>query len=170
MSRVRYLVAVLLTLSLVPFGSATEPEDSDTGVTAIFVHYYTAVSEERWSDAFQFLHDRLKSATEVHSPEDLAQRHSRDQYHLIHAFETFDRIEVVKTEMDLSSIKGYVKSSGAKNVAGMVSYDLRVFLKGPRHPRMYRVVTDVGLDDGRIIRITQHSMVRIDADGLGDAV
>ena len=72
--------------------------------------------------------------------------------------------------MDLSSIKGYVKAFGEGHVAGEVTYDLLVFLKGPGSPRMYRVVTDVGLSDGRIIRITQHSMDRIDPGGVGDAV
>ena len=166
----RYIVAILLVLSLAPSMATAEPEESDAGVTAVFVHYYRAVAQERWSEAFQFLHERLKTAIEVRSPEELAQKHSRDQRQLIEAFETFDRIQVAKTEMDLSSIKGHVKSSGGGNVAGEVSYDLLVFLKGPGYPRMYRVVTDVGLAGGRIIRITQHSMDRIDPGGLGDAV
>jgi hypothetical protein len=150
--------------------ASAEPKESDAGVTAVFVRYYSAVAHERWSEAFQFLHERLQTALEVRSPEELAQKHSRDQRQLIQAFETFDHIQVAKTEMDLSSIKGHVKSSGGGNVAGEVSYDLLVFLKGPGHPRMYRVVTDVGLAGGRIIRITQHSMDRIDPGGRGDAV
>jgi hypothetical protein len=35
---------------------------------------------------------------------------------------------------------------------------------------MYRVVMDVGLAGGRIIRITQHSITRIDPGGFGDAI
>jgi hypothetical protein len=166
----RHFIAMLLVLSLSLLSSTTKAEESDAAVTALFLHYYTAVANERWSDAFQLLHDRLKSATEVHSPEDLAQRHSRDQYQLIQAFETFDRIQVAKTEMDLRSIKGSVKSAAGGNVAGEVTYDLLVLLKGTGSPRMYRVVTDVGLSDGRIIRITQHSMARIDPGSMGDAV
>ena len=170
MSGLRHVLAILLLLSSMTSMATAEPEVSDASVTAVFARYYSAVAKEHWSEAFQLLHERLKAATEVSSPEELAQRHSRDQRKLIDAFETFDRIEVAKTEMDLSSIKGSVKGSGGGNVAGQVTYDLLVFLKGPGHPRMYRVVTDVGLSDGRIIRITQHSMARIDPRGLGDAV
>ena len=170
MSGPRCFVAILLLLAWMPSLAIAEPEESDAGVTAVFVHYYSAVSKERWHEAFQLLHERLRTATEVHSPEELAQKHSREQRQLIEAFETFDRIEVARTEMDLSSIKGYVKASGGGNVAGEVTYDLLVFLKGPGKPRMYRIVTDVGLSDGRIIRITQHSMDRIDPGGVGDAV
>ena len=160
----------MLVAFLAPIGSAAEREEADAHLTALFVRYYSAVAQGRWSDAFQFLHDRLKTATEVRSPEELAQRHSRDQHALMQAFETFNRIEVAKTEMDLTSIKGYVKAAGDGSVAGEVTYDLLVFLKGPGRPLMYRVVTDVGLAEGRIIRITQHSMSRIDPGGVGDAV
>ena len=166
----RLVLAGVLLSFLATSPSAAEPEESNAGLTALFVRYYTAVAQGRWSEAFQFLHDRLKTATEVLSPEELAQRHSRDQHALVQAFETFNRIEVAKTEMDLTSIKGYVKAAGDGNVAGEVSYDLLVFLKGPGRPLMYRVVTDVGLAEGRIIRITQHSMARIDPAGVGDAV
>ena len=166
----RHFVATLLLLLWMSSMATAEPVESDAGVTAVFVRYYSAVATERWSEAFQLLHERLKTATEVRSPEEMAQKHSQDQRQLIQAFETFDRIEVARTEMDLSSIKGSVKGSGGGNVAGQVTYDLLVFLKGPGHPRMYRVVTDVGLSDGRIIRITQHSMSRIDPGGVGDAV
>ena len=166
----RLVLAGVLVSFLATSPSAAEPEESNAGLTALFVRYYTAVAQGRWSEAFQFLHDRLKIATEVRSPEELAQRHSRDQHALMQAFETFNRIEVAKTEMDLTSIKGYVKAAGDGSVAGEVTYDLLVFLKGPGRPLMYRVVTDVGLAEGRIIRITQHSMSRIDPGGVGDAV
>jgi hypothetical protein len=170
MSGRRYFVAILLLLSWTPSLATAEPEASDAGVTSVFVHYYNAVAKERWSEAFKLLHERLKTAIKVGSPEELAERHSREQRQLMEAFQTFDRIEVARTEMDLSSIKGSVKGSGGGNVAAQVTYDLLVFLKGPGHPRMYRVVTDVGLSDGRIIRITQQSMDRIDPGGVGDAV
>jgi hypothetical protein len=170
MSGLRRFLAILLLLSWMPSMATAEPEASDAGVTTVFVHYYSAVAQERWSEAFQFLHERLKTAIKVGSPEELAQRHSREQRQLMEAFQTFDRIQVARTEMDLNSIKGHVKASGGGNVAGEVTYDLLVFLKGPGNPRMYRVVTDVGLSDGRIIRITQHSMDRIDPGGTEDAV
>ena len=116
------------------------------------------------------MHDRLKTATEVHSPEELAQQSDRTQQDLIDAFKTFDRLEVARTTLDLTSIKGRVKSSGDGNIAGIITYDLVVFPKGPGHPLMYRVVMDVGLAGGRIIRITQHSITRIDPGGFGDAI
>jgi hypothetical protein len=165
-----FVLTVVLVSFMATSSSAAEPEESNAGLTALFVRYYSAVAQGRWNEAFQLLHDRLKTATEVRSPEELAQRHSRDQHALMQAFETFNRIEVAKTEMDLTSIKGYVKAAGDGNVAGEVTYDLLVFLKGPGRPLMYRVVTDVGLAEGRIIRITQHSMARIDPEGVGDAV
>ena len=166
----RFVLAGVLVAFLASTGSAAEPEEADARLTALFVRYYSAVAKGRWSDAFQFLHDRLKTATEVRSPEELAQKHSRDQHELMQAFETFNRIKVGKTEIDLTSIKGYVKAAGDGNVAGEVTYDLLVFLKGPGRPLMYRVVMNVGLAEGRIIRITQHSMSRIDPGGVGDTV
>jgi hypothetical protein len=163
----------LLLVCLFFFGSAARaatPEESDAGLTALFVRYYSAVAKERWNEAFHLLHDRLKIATEVHSPEDLAVKSSQSQRELIEAFQSFDRIEVAKTEMDLTSIKGRVTTAGDGNVAGEVSYDLAVFPKGPGKPLMYRVVMDVGLAQGQIIRITQHSMSRIDPRAFGDAI
>ena len=166
----RLVLAGLLFVFTAPSAAAAAPEESDAGLTALFVRYYSAVAKGRWVDAFQFLHDRLKTATEVHSPEELAQKSFRSQQELIDAFETFDRLEVARTEMDLTSIKGHVKAAGDGNVAGEVTYDLLVFPKGPGRPLMYRVVMDVGLAEGQIIRITQHSMARIDPGGIGDAV
>jgi hypothetical protein len=166
----RFVLVGLLVVSMAPPAGAAEPLESDAGLTALFVRYYSAIAQGRWSDAFQLLHDRLKAATEVHSPEELAQKSSRSQQELIDAFKTFDRLEVARTAMDLMSIKGHVKSSGNGNIAGVVTYDLVVFPKGPGHPLMYRVVMDVGLAGGRIIRITQHSITRIDPGGFGDAI
>ena len=165
----RFVLVGLLVVFMAPPAGAGEPE-SDAGLTALFVRYYSAIAQGRWSDAFHLLHDRLKIATEVHSPEELAQKSARAQQELIDAFETFDRLEVARTTMDLTSIKGRVKSSGDGNIAGIITYDLIVFPKGPGHPLMYRVVMDVGLADGRIIRITQHSITRIDPGGFGDAI
>ena len=165
----RFVLAGLLVVFIAPPAGAAEPE-SDAGLTALFVRYYSAIAQGRWSDAFHLLHDRLKTATEVHSPEELAQKSARAQQDLIDAFQTFDRLEVARTTMDLTSIKGRVKASGDGNIAGTITYDLVVFPKGPGHPLMYRVVMDVGLAGGRIIRITQHSITRIDPGGLGDAI
>jgi hypothetical protein len=166
----RLVFAGLLCLLLAPAGSGAELEESDAGLTALFVRYYSAVANGRWSEAFQFLHDRLKTAIEVHSPEELAQRHAREQRELIHAFQTFNHLEVIKTEKDLASIKGNVSAAENENVAGRVTYDLVVFPKGADRPLMYRVVMDIGLAGGRIIRMTQHSIDRIDPGGVGDSV
>jgi hypothetical protein len=144
-------------------------EDSDAGLTAVFVRYYSAIAKGRWNEAFQMLHGRLKLATEVQTPEDLARRDVRAQRELIEAFETYDRVDVARTEVDLTSIKAHVTGSAEGNVAGQVSYDLVVFPKGLGRPLMYRVMMDVGLAQGQIIRITQHSMARIDPGGYGDA-
>ena len=164
------LVGFLVVVFMASPVGAAESQESDAGLTALFVRYYSAIAQGHWSDAFQLLHDRLKTATEVHSPEELAQKNAREEQELIDAFETFDRLEVARTTKDLTSIKGRVKSSGDGNIAGIITYDLVVFPKGPGHPLMYRVVMDVGLAGGRIIRITQHSITRIDPGGFGDAI
>ena len=165
----RFVLVGLLVVFMAPPAGAAEPE-SDAGLTALFVRYYSAIAQGRWGDAFHLLHDRLKTATEVHSPEELAQQSARTQQDLIDAFENFDRLEVVRTTVDLTSIQGRVKSSGDGNIAGTITYDLVVFPKGPGHPLMYRVVMDVGLAGSRIIRLTQHSITRIDPGGFGDAI
>ena len=166
----RFVFVGLLVVFIAPSAGAADAQESDAGLTALFVRYYSAIAQGRWSDAFHLLHDRLKTATEVHSPEELAQKSARAQQELIDAFETFDHLEVARTTMDLTSIKGRVKSSGDGNVAGTITYDLVVFPKGPGHPLMYRVVMDVGLAGGRIIRLTQHSITRIDPGALGEAI
>jgi len=148
---------------------AAVPEDSDAGLTNLFVRYYTALEKGRWGEAFEYLHDRLKLATEVKTPEDLAKRNVKTQQELIEAFQTFDRIEVAKTAIDLTSIKARVASSADHNVAGEVTYDLLVYPTGPGRPLMYRVVLDIGLSTGRIIRMTQQSMTRIDPGGRGES-
>jgi hypothetical protein len=163
-----FLIVMLFTAELVCATSAP-PEDTDTGLTAVFVRYYSAIAKGRWNEAFQMLHGRLKLATEVQTPEDLARRNVRTQQELIEAFEAYDRLDVARTEVDLTSIKAHVTGSAEGNVAGEVSYDLVVFPKGPGRPLMYRVRMDVGLAQGRIIRITQQSMARIDPGGYGDA-
>jgi hypothetical protein len=55
-------------------------------------------------------------------------------------------------------------------VAGQVVYDLVVFPVGPGRPLMYRVVMNVGLAQGQIIRLSQASMIRIDPGALGDVL
>ncbi|TLY37428.1 MAG: hypothetical protein E6K60_04820 [Nitrospirae bacterium] len=163
-----FLVAGLL--SVLPLTSAgAAAEESDAGLTGLFVHYYTALEKGRWAEAFDFLHDRLKAASEVKTPEDLARRNTKTQQDLIEAFQTFDRIEVAKTTIDLTSIKARVMSSGDENVAGEVIYDLVVFPKGKGQPLTYRVVMDIGLAKGQIIRMTQQSMTRIDPGGMGES-
>jgi len=172
MSRLAQYLIVTALLWPVPtaLAAASPPEGTDSGLTAVFVRYYSAIAKGRWGDAFQMLHKRLKEATAVKTPEDLARRSSRSQQDLIAAFETYDRLEVVRTEMDLTSIKARVTAAGDGDVAGEVSYDLVVFPKGQGRPLMYRVTLNVGLAQGQIIRITQHSMARIDPGGHGDAI
>jgi hypothetical protein len=162
------LIVLLLAVELVCAAPAA-PEETDTGLTAVFVRYYSAIAKGRWTEAFHMLHGRLKLATEVQTPEDLARRNVRTERELIEAFQTYDRLEVARTEVDLTSIKARVTGSGDGNVAGEVAYDLVVFPKGPGRPLMYRVMMNVGLAHGQIIRITQHSMARIDPGGHGDA-
>jgi hypothetical protein len=161
--------AMVFYLLFAVYAVAAAPEDSDAGLTNLFVRYYTAVDKGRWAEAFEFLHDRLKLATEVKTPEDLAKRDTKAQQELIEAFQTFDRIEVAKTAVDLTSIKARIASSADHNVAGEVMYDLLVFPIGPGRPLMYRVVLDVGLSTGRIIRMTQQSITRIDPGGRGES-
>lgn len=163
------LTVVTVLLAMMPAWGVV-PESTDAGLTAIFVRYYGAVQKGRWKAAFDLLHDRLREATRVSTPEDLAQRNLRTQQELIAAFQQHDRLEVAKTEMDLTSIKARVKGFGDGDVAGQLSYDLVVFPKGAGRPLMYRVVLDVGLSQGRIIRITQESMTRIDPGALGDVL
>jgi hypothetical protein len=163
------LAAATVMIVVVPVRGAA-PEGTDSGLTAVFVRYYSAIQKGRWKDAFDLLHDRLKEATQVSTPEDLAQRSSRTQQELIAAFQKHDRLEVGKTEVDLTSIKARVTGAGDGDVAGQVSYDLVVFPKGTGRALMYRVVLDVGLSQGRIIRITQESMTRIDPGALGDVL
>jgi hypothetical protein len=166
-----HLIVPALLLALpTALAAASPPEGTDSGLTAVFVRYYSAIAKERWSEAFQMMHTRLKEATAVQTPEDLARHNSRTQQELIDAFGTYDRLEVATTEMDLNSIKARVTAAGNGDVAGEVSYDLVVFPKGQGRPLMYRATMNVGLAQGQIIRITQHSMARIDSGGHGDAI
>ena len=164
------LAAALMFMPASTPEAAGAPEETDSGLTSVFVRYYKAVQKGRWEDAFDLLHDRLKTATQVHTPEDLARWNARTQQELIDAFQSFDYIEVAKAEVDLTSIQGRILGVGDGIVAGEVTYDLFVFPKGPGRPLMYRVVMMVGLSEGLIIRITQRSITRIDPGALGDPV
>ena len=77
---------------------------------------------------------------------------------------------MAKTEVDLTSIKATVTAAEAGNVAGEVVYDLVVFPVGPGRSLMYRVVMDVGLSQGLIIRLTQESITRIDPGAIRDTL
>jgi hypothetical protein len=160
-------------LALVMFSSPAGPsvaEDRDAGFTAVFARYYGAIQKGRWHEALELLHERLKAATQVQTPEDLAGRSRRTQLELIQAFEKFDHLEVAKIEVDLTSLNGQIAAEGDGNTLGQVTYDLVVFPKGQGSPLMYRVVMDVGLSGGLIIQLTQRSMARIDPGGIRDAV
>jgi hypothetical protein len=160
-------LALLLAVAHV---EAAPPGVTDSELTALFVKYYSAVKKERWGEALGFLHERLKQALQVQTPRDLAMRNYGAQHDLVQAFKDFDHIEVAKAEVDLTSIKGTVSSAGDGNVAGEVVYDLVVFPKGPGRPLMYRVVMDVGLAQGQIIRLTQQSIIRIDPGAVRDVL
>ena len=160
-------LALLLTVARV---EAAGPEISDSALTSVFVQYYGALQKERWGEAFGLLHERLKQALQVQTPRDLAVRNYGAQHDLIQAFKDFDHIDVGKAEVDLTSVKGTVSSAGDGNAAGEVVYDLVVFPKGPGRPLMYRVVMDVGLAQGQIIRLTQQSISRIDPGAIRDVM
>lgn len=149
---------------------AATPDVSDGELTTLLVRYYGAVKKGRWDEALGLLHERLKKALNVQTAKELAVRDVVAQQNLIEGFRRYDNLEVAKTEVDLTSIKGTVTSAGDGNVAGQVTYDLVVFPTGPGRPLMYRVVMDVGLAQGQIIRLSQASMVRIDPGARGDAV
>jgi hypothetical protein len=160
-------VALVVCVSAV---DAAPPDVSDGALTALFVRYYGAVKKGRWEEALGLLHERLKTALNVQTPRELAVRDVVAQQDLIEAFRRFDNLDVAKTEVDLTSINATVMASGDGNVAGQVVYDLVVFPSGPGRPLMYRVVMDVGLAQGRIIRLSQSSMTRIDPGAVQDAV
>src|SRR5438876_693568 len=92
------------------------------------------------------------------------------QRDLAEASREFDHIDVAKTEVDLTSIKATVSASDSVNVSGQVVYDLVVFPVGQGRPLMYRVVMDVGLSQGQIIRLTQDSITRIDPGAIRDVL
>lgn len=169
---VRVFVAAMglaLVLLMSPAG-ASASGDKEAGFTAIFVRYYGSIQTGRWQEALELLHARLKAATQVQTPEDLARRSRRTQLELIQAFEKFDHLEVAKIEVDLSSLNGQISAEGGENMLGRVTYDLVVFPKVQGFSLMYRVVMNVGLSEGLIIQLTQHSMTRIDPGGIRDAV
>ena len=166
-------VKMLACVALVAFVSAVDaapPDTSDGALTALFVRYYSAVKQGRWDEALGLLHERLKKALNVQTSRELAIRDVVAQQNLIEAFRQFDNLDVAKTEVDLTSLNATVTASGDGNVAGQVVYDLVVFPAGPGRPLMYRVVMDVGLAQGRIIRLSQASMTRIDPGAVHDAV
>lgn len=166
----RYLALVWSAAFALSLTGAASPEQSDAGLTALFFRYYSAIEKGRWPDAFRLLHERLKIATQVRTPEDLARRSHQSQKELIEAFETFDHLEVDKTAIDLSSLQARVTEAGGGHVAGELRYDFVVFPKGPGRPLMYRVIMNVGLEQGLIIRMTQQSMARIDPGRAGETL
>ncbi|TSA03339.1 MAG: hypothetical protein D4R81_03530 [Nitrospiraceae bacterium] len=163
------LIGLVLLLAGPPVEAASPPL-ADSELTALFVRYYSAVKKGRWDEALGLLHERLKKALNVQTPRELAIRDVVAQQNLIEGFRRFDNLEVAKTEIDLPSIKAVATASGDGNLAGQVVYDLVVFPSGPGRPLMYRVVMDVGLAQGQIIRLSQASMVRIDPGAVQDAV
>lgn len=165
-------VQMLACLALVLCVSAVvaAPGALDGELTALFVRYYDALKKERWGEAFGLLHERLKKGMNIQTPRELAVRSIVAQQNLIEGFRRYDNLDVARTEVDLTSIKGSVTASGDGNVAGQVVYDLVVYPVGPGRPLMYRVVMDVGLAQGQIIRLSQASMARIDPGALGDVL
>jgi hypothetical protein len=164
------LLAGVALLSAVPWSGAASPEVPDSTLSAVFVRYYGALQKERYEEALGLLHERLRQALQIRTARDLAARSIVAQRDLVEAFRQFDHIDVAKTEVDLRSIQATVTSSGDGNVAGEVVYDLVVFPVGPGRPLMYRVVMDVGLSQGQIIRLTQESITRIDPGAIRDVL
>ncbi len=120
------LVGLTLLLAVPPVDAAP-PSVPDSEFTALFIRYYSAVKKGRWDEALGLLHERLKKAINVQTPKELAVRDVVAQQNLIDGFRRYDNLEVAKTEVDLTSIKGAVTASGDGNVAGQVVYDLVVF-------------------------------------------
>ena len=158
-------LALLLAVARV---EAAGPEISDGAFTTVFVRYYGALQKERYEEALALLHERLQQALQIRTAKDLAARNILAQRDLVEAFREFDHIDVAKTEVDLTSIKATVSASDSVSVSGQVVYDLVVFPVGPGRPLMYRVVMDVGLSQGLIIRLTQESITRIDPGAIRD--
>ncbi len=164
------LLAGVALLSAVPWSGAASPEVPDGTLAAVFVRYYGALQKERYEEALGLLHERLRQALQIRTARDLAARNIVAQRDLLEAFRRFDRIDVAKTEVDLRSIKATVSASDSVNVSGQVSYDLVVFPVGPGRTLMYRVLMDVGLSQGQIIRLTQESITRIDPGAIRDVL
>jgi hypothetical protein len=164
------VIATLMILSAVPRGDAASTEVPGSTLANVFVRYYGALQKERYEEALGLLHERLRQALQVRTAKDLAARNIVAQRDLIAAFRQFDHIDVAKTEVDLTSIKATVSAFDNVNVSGQVSYDLVVFPVGPGGQLMYRVVMDVGLSHGQIIRLTQESITRIDPGAVRDVL
>jgi len=164
------VLAILLILSAVPRSDAASTEGPARTLAAVCVRYYGALQKERYEEALGLLHERLRQALQVRTAKDLAARSILAQRDLVEAFRRFDQIDVAKTEVDLTSIKATVSASDNENVLGEVVYDLVVFPVGPGRPLMYRVVMDVGLSQGQIIRLTQESITRIDPGAIRDVL
>ena len=164
------LIAGITLLSAVPRIEAASTEAPDSTLTAVFAKYYGALQKERYEEALGLLHERLRQALQVRTAKDLAARSIVAQRDLIEAFRRFDQIDVAKTEVDLTSMKATVTAADSVSVSGHVVYDLVVFPVGPGRPLMYRVVMDVGLSQGQIIRLTQESITRIDPGAIRDVL
>jgi hypothetical protein len=159
-----------MILSAVPWSDAASTKSPASTLAAVAVEYYRALQRERYDEAFILLHARLREALQVRTVKDLAARSIVAQRDLIEAFRQFDHIDVAKIQVDLTSIKATVSASDSVNVSGQVVYDLVVFPVGPGRPLMYRVVMNVGLSEGLIIRLTQESMTRIDPGAIRDVM
>src|SRR5881396_3664414 len=170
----RLLLSLLLTsvtfLLASPWIEAASTGTPDSALAAVCARYYGALQKERYEEALGLLHERLRQALQVRTAKDLAARSILAQRDLVEAFRRFDQIDVSKTEVDLTSIKATVSASDSVNVLGEVAYDLVVFPVGPGRPLMYRVVMDVGLSQGQIIRLTQESITRIDPGAIRDVL
>ena len=160
------VIATLTILSAVPRSEAASTEGPASTLAAVC----GALQKERYEEALSLLHERLRQALQIRTAKDLAARNILAQRDLVEAFREFDHIDVAKTEVDLTSIKATVSASDGVSVSGQVVYDLVVFPVGPGRPLMYRVVMDVGLSQGLIIRLTQESITRIDPGAIRDVL
>src|SRR5437667_1663631 len=164
------VIATVMILSAVAWSDAGSTKVPESTLAAVAVQYYGALQKERYEEALGLLHERLREALQIRTAKELAARNIVAQRDLAEAFREFDHIDVAKTEVDLTSIKATVSASDSVNVSGQVVYDLVVFPVGPGSPLMYRVVMDVGLSQGQIIRLTQESITRIDPGAIRDVL
>src|SRR5207237_8230235 len=131
------LIATLMILSVMPRVEAAPPEAPDSALAAVFFRYYGALQKERYEEALGLLHERLRQALQVRTAKDLAARSIVAQRDLVDAFRRFDKLDVAKTEVDLTSIKATVTPAENGDVAGAVTAHRRYVPSGRRRAPLF---------------------------------